>query len=463
MRPSSVVHAGRSRVARTSSASRACQAVPARQCRVSSTAQGIEPRLRLGVVLGQAGQHVEQPAHRGHADVVVEHRPPDLEDRDEVVLDEHVVGQRPGVAPSRRPALEPQGAGGEHGVRRLLRRERARVDGAAGDEDVGERRQLFLPRRGQRARAADAGTSPASRSRSITAAVDSPDATAAAGAWARARRLASRRIGASSRRRRDDSRNARACAGDAKPSASRRCSRSSARSNIAWSAPRQQRVEPVELGSRVRERPAGAHHPRERGGVRGIELGQHVDDGVPGVRATRDDPAAGDLAGEAAVRLDHRRDLRAVGGDVAVQGGDVEDADVLRETGRDEIGVEPGDGPRRHVGALLHQHLDPHAEPIGVELLVEAGVRAPPQVEIEDARDLRRRRQRDELAAVLEPAALDDAVQQLGRQPRHDLGELRRVQDAIEQAAPIAADERAPAGELLHATSGKTDGRNRSP
>ena len=112
---------------------------------------------------------------------------------------------------------------------------------------------------------------------------------------------------------------------------------------------------------------------------------------------------------------------------------------MLRETGRDEIGVEPGDGPRRHVGALLHQHLDPHAEPIRVELLVEARVRAPPQIEIEDARDLRRRRQGDELAAVLEPAALDDAVQQLGRQPRHDLGELRRIQDAIEQAAPIAA------------------------
>ena len=189
--------------------------------------------------------------------------------------------------------------------------------------------------------------------------------------------------------------------------------------------------------------------------MRGFELDQHVDDGVPGIRATRDEATAGDLAGEAAVRLDHRGDLRAVAGDVAGERRDVEHPHVLREAGRDEIGVEPGDGPRRHVGALLHQHLDPHAEPIGVELLVEAGGRAPPQVEIEDARDLRRRRQRDDLAAVLEPAALDDAVQQLGRQPRHDLGELRCLQDAIEQAAPIAADERAPAGELLHATSGK--------
>ena len=149
MRPSSVVQAGRSRVARTSSASRACQGVPARHVPGQLDAEGIEPRLRLGVVPGQAGQHVEQPAHRGHADVVVQHRPPDLEHRDEVVLDEHVVGHRSGVAPSRRPALEPQVAGGEHGVRCLLRRERARVDGAPGDEDVGERRQLFLPRRGQ--------------------------------------------------------------------------------------------------------------------------------------------------------------------------------------------------------------------------------------------------------------------------------------------------------------------------
>jgi hypothetical protein len=190
---------------------------------------------------------------------------------------------------------------------------------------------------------------------------------------------------------------------------------------------------------------------------------QHVHDGVPGIRAAGDEATPSEFATKTAVRLDDRGDLLAVGGDVAGERRDVVHPYVLRETGRDEIGVEPGDGPRRHVEALLHQHLDPHAEPIGVELLVEAGGRAPPQVEIEDARDLRRRRQRDELAAVLEPAALDHAVQQLGRQPWHDLGELRRVQDAIEQTAPIAAGERALAGELLHATSAKTDGRNRNP
>jgi hypothetical protein len=112
--------------------------------------QGIEPRLRLGVVLGKTGQHADQPGDGGHADVVVEHRPPDLEDRDEVVLGQHVVGQQPAVAPARRPALEAQTAGGEHGVGRLLRRQGTRVDGAPGDEEVGERRQLFVARRGQR-------------------------------------------------------------------------------------------------------------------------------------------------------------------------------------------------------------------------------------------------------------------------------------------------------------------------
>ena len=71
----------------------------------------------------------------------------------------------------------------------------APVDGAAGDEDVGERRQLFVPRRGQRS---------ARRIRhepGLAQQIDhgrgrlSPDAAAAAGAWARARRARDRRVG----------------------------------------------------------------------------------------------------------------------------------------------------------------------------------------------------------------------------------------------------------------------------
>ena len=126
MRPSSVVHAGRSRVARTSSASRACQAVPARQWRVSSRRRASSPACVSGSCSGR-------PASTSSSRLTVATQTsscstvhPTWKTVIEIVLEEHVVGHRRGVAPPRRPALEPQGAGGEHGVRCLLRRERAR-------------------------------------------------------------------------------------------------------------------------------------------------------------------------------------------------------------------------------------------------------------------------------------------------------------------------------------------------
>ena len=49
---------------------------------------------------------------------------------------------------------------------------------------------------------------------------------------------------------------------------------------------------------------------------------------------------------------------------------------------------------RRRAG--LHEHFEPHAETIGVELLVHAGSDRAPQVEVEDTRQLIGRRQRHE-------------------------------------------------------------------
>ncbi len=170
--------------------------------------------------------------------------------------------------------------------------------------------------------------------------------------------------------------------------------------------------------------------------------------------AARDEPAAGDVAAEAAVALDHGWDLGTVSGDVGVERGDVEHPHVLRQAGGDEVDVEPGEDPRRHLGPLLDQHLEPHAEAVGIELLVAAGVRLPPQIEVENLRDLAGRGQRQQRAAVLQAAAFDDAVQRHGRQPRHDLGDPRRVEELIEQRAAIATDQRGLAGALLHATSG---------
>src|SRR5205823_9288898 len=56
-----------------------------------------------------------------------------------------------------------------------------------------------------------------------------------------------------------------------------------------------------------------------------------------------------------------------------------------------------------------------------------------PQIEIEDALELPRRRERDDLAAVLETASLNDAMKYLGRQPRDDVREPGRFQDARQQ------------------------------
>jgi hypothetical protein len=126
---------------------------------------------------------------------------------------------------------------------------------------------------------------------------------------------------------------------------------------------------------------------------------------------------------------------------------------VLREPGRDEVDVEGCERPSGDIDALLGQHLEPHAEPLGVELLVEVGVGPAPQIQIEDVRHLDRRGQRQQRAAGFEPAAIDHAMERIGRQSRHDRGDVRRVEQSIEQGAAIAADAHGLG--LLHATSGK--------
>ena len=66
----------------------------------------------------------------------------------------------------------------------------------------------------------------------------------------------------------------------------------------------------------------------------------------------------------------------------------------------------------------------------------------PPQVEIEYGLQLIGRRQRDEIAAVLQSAGLDDPVQHLGLQAGDDLLEVRGVQNALEQAAHFGGSRR---------------------
>jgi hypothetical protein len=127
-----------------------------------------------------------------------------------------------------------------------------------------------------------------------------------------------------------------------------------------------------------------------------------------------------------------------------------------------EIDIHPRELLRRNSGTGFHQHFEPHAEASGVELLVQVACarsgRAP-HVEIEDTAQLLGCRQRDELAAVLEPTALDDPVKQLGLQSRDDVREMRGVQDAIEQRPVSSVSQRRAVSrqgllDWLHVTSG---------
>ena len=112
---------------------------------------------------------------------------------------------------------------------------------------------------------------------------------------------------------------------------------------------------------------------------------------------------------------------------------------MLSERRDHEIGVDLRELPRRDVGAGFQQHFEPHAEAVGVEMLVNPWPIGAPQVEIEDTRQPVGRGQRDELAARLEPARLNDPVQHLGLQPRNDVREVRRVQNAIEQTTVVSS------------------------
>ena len=115
----------------------------------------------------------------------------------------------------------------------------------------------------------------------------------------------------------------------------------------------------------------------------------------------------------------------------------IEHTHVMRERRGRQLDVDAGERPRRGRGAGLHHHFEPEAEAIGVELLVQPGLRGAPQIEIEHLRQLAWCRERHELAARLEPAILNDAVQHLGWQSGHDVREVRRVQNAIEQITRV--------------------------
>ena len=161
---------------------------------------------------------------------------------------------------------------------------------------------------------------------------------------------------------------------------------------------------------------------------------QDGDDGVPALTALRQDDVSTYFAAESVSERQAWRQI-AFERDERRRGSVNEDADVLRETGGNEIDVDGGKRRRRSRDVRFHHHLEPQAEAPCIELLVTAGRNRPPQIEIEDTRELAWCGQCHQLAAVLESAVLNDAMKKLGLQLGNSVREVWRTDNTIDQPA----------------------------
>ena len=208
----------------------------------------------------------------------------------------------------------------------------------------------------------------------------------------------------------------------------------------------EQVVQSIDLGSGVREAPAPAHHTMEVVVMLRVEGDQHRDDRVPRVGAPGHDQVAADVATEPIVRCAtgghlfsvHRRRGRYRRG--------IEDARVLRERRDHQIDVHRPrvSAPRRLApdSTSTSSHTPKRS---ASNCSSRPGWPARHKSRSKTRRQLVGCRQRHELAAILESAALNDPVKHLGLQSRDDVREVRRVQNAIEQTTRVSG-VRAPAG-----------------
>ncbi len=194
----------------------------------------------------------------------------------------------------------------------------------------------------------------------------------------------------------------------------------------------EKRVKGVLFGRAVREAHASAHEPMEQRAMLRREIREQFADRLPRGRATRFDRVSADLRHE----LSPWRNAgysRPVQHRVRRDGGVIRHHDVPCEAGHDEIEVEPRQFVRGDFGSGVQQNGQPEAEPIRIEPFVRARRACAPEIQIEDARELRRRGERDEFGAVLQPVRLYDAVQHLRLESRHDRRKIGRIQQADER------------------------------
>jgi hypothetical protein len=101
--------------------------------------------------------------------------------------------------------------------------------------------------------------------------------------------------------------------------------------------------------------------------------------------------------------------------------------------------VHGGNRPRSHGVACVHQQFQPFAEALHVETLVLAWLSAPPQIEIEDRRQLCWGRRGDNLCTDIVSAIPDELMQGLWRELRHDSHDLWHIHRACQRSqAPPA-------------------------
>jgi hypothetical protein len=110
----------------------------------------------------------------------------------------------------------------------------------------------------------------------------------------------------------------------------------------------------------------------------------------------------------------------------------IENSGVARESRDDKLYIETDELLRSNGGARLHQHVQPHAKPIDIELFVGAGCANVPDIDIQYARELRRRGERHEFSRILEPADPNDAVKNFRRQAGNDFRQIGCIQQASE-------------------------------
>ena len=199
----------------------------------------------------------------------------------------------------------------------------------------------------------------------------------------------------------------------------------------------QQIVEAADLRPGVGQAAASLHHRVKVVVVFGIERDEERDDRIPRPGS----PCPHEIA--AHFTLEHVTARLAVHHLVAIhrlvitrcsrfERARVEDAYVTGEADDHQMRVEGGDGACCHRVSGVHQHFEPFAEAIDIELFVASRLRVAPQIELEQRGELRGRGGRDELAARIESAVLNEPMQRLRREVRDDPREGCRVEETRE-------------------------------